>query len=114
MTKSERLLKAYLKTIYLRIVEDCVGTVAVSGQLVLLLTFIFCLSAPAQSNQGADYTRNSQPPLFTYQELVTLGAKDPVDPALAGKLQTLLTTPFVNNEAYFAGTRPHQIGRAHV
>lgn len=106
MTKSERLLKAYLKTIYLRIVEDCVGTVAVSGQLVLLLTFIFCLSAPAQSNQGADYTRNSQPPLFTYQELVTLGAKDPVDPALADKLQTLLTTPFVNNEAYFAGTRP--------
>ena len=29
-----------------------------------------------------------------------------MDPALAAKLHTLLTTPFVNNEAYFNGVRP--------
>jgi hypothetical protein len=37
---------------------------------------------------------------------VTLGKEETVDPALAAKVQTLLTTPFVNNEAYLSGTKP--------
>jgi endonuclease/exonuclease/phosphatase family metal-dependent hydrolase len=51
-------------------------------------------------------TRSSQPSLLSYTELVALGEKEEVDPALQGKLDQLLTTPFVNNEAYFAGTKP--------
>ena len=79
---------------------------AAAGQLVLLLALIFCSNASAQNKRNADYIRSSQPPLLTYKELVTLGEQETVDPALAKKLNTLLTTPFVNNEAYFAGTKP--------
>jgi hypothetical protein len=43
---------------------------------------------------------------LNYQELVTLSEQEIVDPALADRLQTLLTTPFINNEAYFAGAKP--------
>ena len=80
--------------------------VVAAVQLVLLLAFILCSGASAQNEHGADYIRNSQPPLLTYQELVTLGEQETVDPALAAKLHTLLTTPFVNNEAYFNGIKP--------
>src|SRR3984957_2795413 len=73
---------------------------------LLLLMLSFCSWASAQNDQSTDYTRSSQPPLLNYQELVTLGEQETVEPALAAKVQTLLTTPFVNNEAYFNGTKP--------
>src|SRR5580692_2747350 len=82
------------------------GTVAVAGQLILFLTLIWNSIASSQNAPQADYIRSSQPPLLNYQELVTLGVQETVDPALAAKLHTLLTTPFVNNEAYFNGVRP--------
>ena len=44
--------------------------------------------------------------MLTYQELLELGEQETVDPALGAKLHTLLTTPFVNNKAYFDGTKP--------
>ena len=75
-------------------------------QPVLLLTFIVNSGASAQNQHGADYIRNSQPALLNYQELVALGEQESVDATLAAKLQTLLTTPFVNNEAYFSGIKP--------
>ncbi len=80
--------------------------VVVAVQLILLLAVILCSRASAQNEHGADYIRNSQPPLLTYQELVTLGEQETVDPTLSAKLHTLLTTPFVNNEAYFSGIKP--------
>jgi endonuclease/exonuclease/phosphatase family metal-dependent hydrolase len=79
---------------------------SVAVQLALVLTLILCSEASAQNGTGADYTRTSQPPLMSYQELVALGEQETVDPTLAVKLHTLLTTPFVNNEAYFNGTKP--------
>jgi len=105
LTKSGRLLRGLL-TMFFAVMDNWAGAMAAAGQFVLLLAFILCSGASAQNDRRADYTRSSQPPLFTYEELVALGAKDPVDAALADKLQTLLTTPFINNEAYFAGTRP--------
>jgi endonuclease/exonuclease/phosphatase family metal-dependent hydrolase len=44
--------------------------------------------------------------MMSYQELVALGEEETIDPALGAKLHTLLTTPFVNNEAYFNGIKP--------
>jgi endonuclease/exonuclease/phosphatase family metal-dependent hydrolase len=79
---------------------------AIAVQLVLFLTLILCSGASAQDAAGADYTRTSQPEMLTYQELVTLGEQETVDPTLAAKLHTLLTTPFVNNEAHFNGIKP--------
>jgi endonuclease/exonuclease/phosphatase family metal-dependent hydrolase len=102
MTKLGRMPRTHLDAMFLPIAGD----VVVAGQLVLLLALILCSKASAQNEHGSDYIRSSQPQLLTYQELVTLGEQEPVDPALANKLDTLLTTPFINNEAYFAGTKP--------
>jgi hypothetical protein len=67
---------------------------------------VFSFAARAQDEHAPDYIRSSQPPLLTYEELVALGQPEPFDPPLAAKLHTLLTTPFINNEAYFNGIKP--------
>ncbi len=74
--------------------------------LALLLALLFCSGVSAQDGTGEEYTRTSQPAMLTYQELLELGEQETVDPALGAKLHTLLTTLFVNNEAYFDGTKP--------
>jgi endonuclease/exonuclease/phosphatase family metal-dependent hydrolase len=74
--------------------------------LTLFVILILCSFASAQDGSVVQYTRTSQPAMLSYQELVALGEQETVDPALAAKLHTLLTTPFVNNEAYFNGTKP--------
>ncbi len=58
------------------------------------------------------YVRSSGPETFSYPELRELFDND-ISPPLAAKLETLLTTPFLSNEAYYGGTRPHQpvVGR---
>jgi endonuclease/exonuclease/phosphatase family metal-dependent hydrolase len=103
MMTLRRVLSIYLRSISL---NKSLGAAMAAGQVVLLLMLTSNHPASAQTDQAADYTRSSQPPLLTYQELVTLGEQETVDPALAAKVQTLLTTPFVNNEAYFSGTKP--------
>ena len=75
-------------------------------QLALSLILILCPFASAQNGGGNPYTRTSQPAMLNYQELAALGEQETVDPALAAKLHTLLTTPFINNEAYFNGVKP--------
>jgi endonuclease/exonuclease/phosphatase family metal-dependent hydrolase len=57
--------------------------------------------------------------MLDYEELVALASLDGgwdgqryavsgAPPALAGKLDRLLTEPFVSNEAYYAGSKPHR------
>jgi endonuclease/exonuclease/phosphatase family metal-dependent hydrolase len=105
MTKLGRFLGEHFKTVRL-LNEDRVGVVAVTGRFVLLLACILSPKASAQTDHGTDYIRSSQPTLLIYTELVALSQQETVDPPLAAKLQTLLTTPFINNEAYFSGTKP--------
>jgi endonuclease/exonuclease/phosphatase family metal-dependent hydrolase len=81
------------------------GVAVVAVQFALLLMLTSNSRASAQSDQAVDYTHSSQPSLLNYQELVALG-QETVDPALEAKLHTLLTTPFVNNEAYYSGIKP--------
>jgi endonuclease/exonuclease/phosphatase family metal-dependent hydrolase len=77
-----------------------------SVQFFLFLVLILCSGASAQNKQRSDYIRSSQPPLLKYQELLALNEEETIDPPLADKLHTLLTTPFINNQAYYAGTKP--------
>jgi hypothetical protein len=65
-------------------------------------------AAVPASNKSGSYARLRQPGMFTYQELVTLGATDTLPDALARKLRTITTTPFLSNEAYYRGARPHR------
>lgn len=62
-------------------------------------------SAPAGK---AKYVRQSGPQFLSYPELVEVGEHDEIPPALNSKLSALLTTPFVNNEAFYGKARPHR------
>ena len=56
---------------------------------------------------GEDYTHDASPPLFSYDELLQLKSTQELSPELASKLHVITTTPFINNEAYYRGIRPH-------
>jgi endonuclease/exonuclease/phosphatase family metal-dependent hydrolase len=65
------------------------------------------LSLTAAVQLGAQtYVHSSEPKLFSYDELVQLSLDQPLSPELAEKLRLVTTTPFINNEAYFAGAKP--------
>jgi len=71
-------------------------------------------SVPLNGNHAAEseaqrYVRDSEPQLFSYDELVQLGLNQPLSPELAAKLHVVTTTPFINNEAYYAGARPRPL-----
>ena len=53
-----------------------------------------------------DFVHSSKPELFTFDELLDLEKNDPPLPALAEKLEHIVTTPFLSNEAYFNGAKP--------
>jgi endonuclease/exonuclease/phosphatase family metal-dependent hydrolase len=55
--------------------------------------------------KAPSHVRNSQPELFSYDELVQLSLDQPLSPELTEKLRVVTQTPFVNNEAYYAGAR---------
>ena len=63
---------------------------------------------PAVSQKSTNYVRLQQPTLFTYQELVTLGTTDTLTGRLEDKLHAITTTPFLSNEAYYRGVKPHR------
>ena len=103
MTIAKQTLKAHLRR---RSLLEAGRVRSVGVHLALSLILILCVLASARNGGGEPYTRTSQPALLNYQELVALGEEEKVDPALAAKLHTLLTTPFINNEAYFNGVKP--------
>jgi endonuclease/exonuclease/phosphatase family metal-dependent hydrolase len=71
------------------------------------LAFLFVLAASHHLVAAQDdLVRFSKPDLFAFGELVDLEKNDPPSPALAEKLEHLLNTPFLSNEAYFNGARP--------
>lgn len=73
----------------------------------LLLGFSFHCGFAAQS----DFVRFSKPELLTFDQLVDLEKNDPSSSALAEKLEHLLTTPFLSNEAYFNDAKPKRPSR---
>src|SRR2546429_387190 len=78
-----------------------------SSCVVAGLSFLFVLAASHHLVAAQDdFVRFSKPDLFTFGELVDLEKNDPPSPALAEKLEHLLNTPFLNNEAYFKGAKP--------
>jgi hypothetical protein len=76
---------------------------------------VFRLIVIAGSLAGAvllraqNYVRDSEPKLFSYDELVQLNSNRELSPELAEKLRVITTTPFINNEAYLAGARPRPL-----
>jgi hypothetical protein len=78
-------------------------------------TFVYFLITVVLASIGAtplraqEYVRDSEPKLFSYDELVQLSLDQEVSPELAEKLRLITTTPFINNEAYLNGARPRPL-----
>src|SRR5947209_7659724 len=78
------------------------------------LRVVICCCIPALMDAAATqqpaprFTRESGAEVFSYSELLTLGSNEPLSPALSKKLSKLLTTPFVNNEAYYRKAAPYK------
>ncbi len=69
--------------------------------LAFVLGSIGAAALPAQ-----EYVRDSEPKLFSYDELLQLSLDQEMQPELAEKLRVITTVPFINNEAYLSGERP--------
>ncbi|MEW6732082.1 MAG: endonuclease/exonuclease/phosphatase family protein [Acidobacteriota bacterium] len=52
------------------------------------------------------YILGQMPELFTYEELVELGTVDEIRAPLKEKLNAVLTTPFISNDAFYREIRP--------
>jgi endonuclease/exonuclease/phosphatase family metal-dependent hydrolase len=76
---------------------------------VRLLVGACSVLVTAASLAGQEYTRDSRPELFSYDELIQLGSSPEMNQDLAAKLHAVTTTPFVNNEAYLSGARPRPL-----
>jgi endonuclease/exonuclease/phosphatase family metal-dependent hydrolase len=76
-----------------------------AGSLVL----IACVAALGQtSGAQEEFVRQSAPQLLTFDELVQLEKTDDPSPELAARLDQLLHTPFLSNEAFYAGAKPNR------
>jgi endonuclease/exonuclease/phosphatase family metal-dependent hydrolase len=80
--------------------------IGIWGRLVVGAFSVLAGAAPLLAQ---NYTRDSRPELFTYDELVQLGASPEMSKELTEKLHVVTTTPFVNNEAYLSGSRPRPL-----
>jgi endonuclease/exonuclease/phosphatase family metal-dependent hydrolase len=78
------------------------------GSVCVLIVTAVSL-AGAVSLQAQNYVHDSEPTLFSYDELVQLSLRQPLNPKLAEKLRVIGTTPFINNEAYLGGARPRPL-----
>jgi hypothetical protein len=84
---------------------------ATIGAVLLLLGMIPGSARADQARMGqfsGDYVKLQIPELFTYDELVTLSKSDPLALPLEAKLRALTETPFISNEAFYRGARPHR------
>jgi endonuclease/exonuclease/phosphatase family metal-dependent hydrolase len=70
-----------------------------------ILLFLVAGLAGAAKLRAQEYVRDSEPKLFSYDELVHLSSDQELSPELAEKLRMITTTPFINNEAYLNGAR---------
>jgi len=79
------------------------------GRWIRLLLAMSATVAATSSLRAQNYERDSEPKLFTYDELVQLSRDQEMSPELTEKLRIITTTPFINNEAYYRGARPRPL-----
>jgi endonuclease/exonuclease/phosphatase family metal-dependent hydrolase len=80
-----------------------------TGLWIRLLLSLAAFLPGTSSLRAQEYVRDSEPKLFSYDELVQLSLDQELTPELAEKLRVVTTTPFINNEAYYRGARPRPL-----
>jgi endonuclease/exonuclease/phosphatase family metal-dependent hydrolase len=77
--------------------------------LVLAGLFLVCFATSGLGDSDKpEFTRLSKPELLTFDELVQLEKTSAPEPKLAARLNQLLHTPFISNEAYLSGAKPNR------
>ena len=79
---------------------------SIAAAVIGVLVF-FPFSFIAQTEKP-EVSRPSKPELLSFDELVQLEKTDDPDPKLAARLNQLLHTPFISNEAYLSGAKPNR------
>jgi len=73
------------------------------------LMLIACVATLGQTSGGEDeFVRQSAPQLLTFDELTQLEKTDDPSRELAARLDQFLHTPFLSNEAFYAGAKPNR------
>jgi endonuclease/exonuclease/phosphatase family metal-dependent hydrolase len=79
---------------------------------VIALGLAVCLCAPLtlaqEKTEQPQGVRSEDPEFLSFDELVALSSTAKPEGQLAGRLATLLATPFVHNDASAAGAEPHR------
>lgn len=79
------------------------------GWTASFLFLLVCAGTLGQTRAGKeDYVRLSTPKLLTFDELVELERADEPNAKLAARLDQLLHTPFLSNEAFYGGAKPNR------
>lgn len=86
-----------------------------SAAIAILFLCSFAVSRPSFAAKAkGNYVRSSKPDVLTFNQLVELEKNDTPAKPLAAKLERLLTTPFVSNEAYYTGAKPKRPSSAEL
>jgi len=74
-----------------------------------LLLLLLCAGTLGQTRAGkGNYVRLSTPKLLSFDELVELEKTDKPNAQLAARLDQVLHTPFLSNEAFYGGAKPNR------
>ena len=79
---------------------------AAAFALILMMSVIPTRGQSRESREGG--AADGDPSVLSFDELVTLSATAKPSGPLAARLDTLLTTPFIDNSATAAGANPHR------
>jgi hypothetical protein len=79
------------------------------GWTASFLLLLICVRGLGQTRTAKEeYVRLSTPKLLTFDELVELEKTEKPDAQLAARLDQLLHTPFLSNEAFYSGAKPNR------
>ena len=95
-----------MEILEMRLLGCALIVVSVLSPLFTIRGLISSDPALAQAKAKADFVRFSKPAPLTFNELVELEKNDTPSAPLEAKLQRLLTTPYLSNEAYYQGAKP--------
>jgi endonuclease/exonuclease/phosphatase family metal-dependent hydrolase len=87
---------------------SCSSFVHMLGCTTGLLFLLVWPGTLGQSSSGEKYVRLSKPKVLTFEELVELEKTDQPSEQLAARLDQLLHTPFLSNEAFYKGAKPNR------
>jgi len=88
---------------------SCSSFAHMLGWTVSFLLLLLCAGTLGQTRAGKEeYVRLSTPKLLTFEELVELEKTGEPSEQLAARLDQLLHTPFLSNEAFYSGAKPNR------